>query len=245
MQVRKRQQLIKLSPHLYRNLDLIVRENAGTTIEVHDYKGMQAFAYVPMGAVGAPEVCIDPAINMLFDEMYLVVLANQIDVNRFWAADSWEMDWSKVPFDKVYHFLIWHEIHHLKADVLWCDIPRSWMALGDGRYQMFCAINEIRADRFAWHKICPDEAFPIHSRYVLKMAVFEQFMRENRKYFNEKLRDPRPIPMEADKVIPQKHIINGIPWADGVKGPKESDAVIAMREKMLRRAPYLFRNEVG
>ncbi len=204
--------VIKLTRELYRKLDIIARQNAGTTIEVRKYKEMGGnFAET---SIWPTRVCVDTCREE-WREMRVIYLANRIDAGRFHSCprSRWELNWGEIRIEDIYPFLVWHEVHHLTREISVLDLPRGWYF--NGGHGKFLKVNEIRADRFAWEHISPEQPMPlaIHE-YARELRELERFRKDNLKYFPDRPDYQAPkVPLEDYKMIPKNHYNKQIPWA--------------------------------
>ena len=84
--------------------------------------------------------------NSMFAEKAAITLADRINVRRLKSAKRPEMDWHSVPDDKVYEFVLWHEIGHRMNNFYIPDVWRAvdgleraaWSCLGGRSEPMRC-----------------------------------------------------------------------------------------------------------
>ena len=205
--------IIKLTPRLFREFDILVRTKAGCCLSVFDWMDDQScFAYYshfPEGVYLNSEVTGGPGCCC---EKTFIKVSNQINTDRFAKDPRPEMNFGVIPKDDIYKFLILHEISHRLFDLLEINLPIFPTDMA--KVRLFFLANELRADRYAWYSLFPGEAFPERTdKDVSLLDKIGELMDSHKEWFP---RDPEkidPISTDPKEMIPVSHIKEGIPWA--------------------------------
>src|SRR3990167_3259683 len=172
---------IKLTPRLFRQLDIITRTEGGCPLEVIDHKEMDGnFAYFSFWVLGVYE---NRNKKGPLAEKMLIQIANQIDVAKFKTVWRRELDWSKIPVHKIYRFLIFHELGHRLFDIDEFCLP-SDILMDIGKRRLFHGANELRADRYAWMRIFPEKPLPIRRENKDYIKPIITFMKSHKQLFS-------------------------------------------------------------
>jgi len=210
--------MFKLTPMLFRELDVLSRNEAGTPLVVEEYPMEQpGFAYF---SPWAKKVYLNVKINLtgLLCEKSLIVIANQIPIELLREAGV-ELDWSKIPINLIYHFFVYHEIYHKFYDYFEIELfasrskPATDILRDRENRMLFSFAREMRADRFAWRRLFPRGPLPIHARHKEMVQRARTFMKEYKQYFPKKPRwTSTPISTNLDEMVPAQHAEKGIPF---------------------------------
>lgn len=205
-------QRVLLTPKLYRQLDLVARK-FGTAIQVEPLKGGTWGKVEPL-AQGLYEDLRDPSKGML--EQSLISVTNRINVNHFWLAKRPELDLSGIPRERIFEWVVYHEIGHLlhnysvmdvylnSADDICSDL-RRWMWRAS-------VVNEVLADRFAWETMFPGRQLPKSAFGVEFSEKVSGAMAEMHFRFGDPVRRTRaPLPTDELTMVPWRHIAHGVP----------------------------------
>lgn len=213
---------LKLTPKLYRELDIIARAKAGTVIEIipHDRMEFGACALIPGGA-GARGFHEDITQDSHIIEKRCIELANQIDLGRISYADisrlsQTGLNLGAIPEHLAYHYLIHHEVGHLLLDLdgwKWLNV----LPLHGPIHGMIKQVNEYRADEYAWQCLFGETPMPVQPGSEERRKQFEAFLKKYRKYFPEAPRKIEPLDTNPLHFVPSRHFRQGIPWASGVR----------------------------
>ena len=155
--------VVRLGRKQYRAFFEVVKRETGAVLAVMSAAEMGGCwgMYNPM-AVPVQIDAKDP--NSMFAEKAAITLADRINVRRLKSAKRPEMDWHSVPDDKVYEFVLWHEIGHRMNNFYIPDVWRAVDGLERGGMELFGRAkraNEVLADRYAWGRLFPDRRFPV------------------------------------------------------------------------------------
>lgn len=200
---------IKLTPALFGELDKIARTRAGCVIEVVDYQDKEmkdTFAAVPPLSTGV--VC-DIENPGRYGECRSIVLVNQIHVERFRSTKRPEITWQRIPNDHIYHYLLWHEIGHIRLDP---DFHSVMLKGGADLLNWTSLANEMRADRYAWNAIYPQKALPKRPGSTTIVRNLDKIITENTELFNRRSPKRKALPTQKGLFIPLSHYRKGIPW---------------------------------
>lgn len=160
-----------LTPQVFRRIDVIARRHAGRPFRVKKAEEMD-------GAWGRCDLMVDDTFRDLrklsdrrqtgsvYAEIGILDISNVISVAKFHRANRPEIDLSKIPAERIYEFVAWHEIGHVvdnfdhwapilqsASDNLLRDEPTWKSVLGK--------LNEVLADRFAWDQMFPGILLPV------------------------------------------------------------------------------------
>jgi len=225
--------IIRLTPELFREFDILVRTEAGCVLSVFDWtdqKSFASFSYQAEGVYKNSDVREGPGC---YCEVPFIKLPNQIDTDRFVRESGREMDYGAVPKDCIYRFLIFHEIGH--ALYGYCNLPfaenlrRHDVETQVRLSNLFHAANELRADRYAWNRLFPGRPFPnrpdqeeilkknnLLSEISTPIRSFDEiwkFMDSHKEWFPSEPKKVDPISINPKEMVPISHIKEGIPWA--------------------------------
>jgi len=225
--------IIKLTPELFRELDILARREGGKPLKVVDWRKMEgAFA---QQSVWAAPLYVD--INKPhLTEKGVIEIANQIDTDKFYSTKRPELDWRAIPKEQIYRFLVLHEIGHIKCGInlvdlfkffpllgyefiqteegLWMEWPPREVRLRAIRKRnMAIMASELLADRYAWTHLFPDKDLPIRKGTKTLRKRIEAFIRRHSRFFPSEPRKPNPLPIDPTKFVPREHVEQGIPWA--------------------------------
>jgi hypothetical protein len=124
---------VYLTPALFRRLDLIARRDVGRPIEVESEEAME-------GCIGrlnvmCGDVCADTrticTAQPNWIEMGVISLAPRIPVAKMYGSRRPEIDWSKVPTNRLFEFVVQHEIGHVRDNFDWLDLIKNLPADAD------------------------------------------------------------------------------------------------------------------
>ena len=217
--------ILKLTENQFRELDVLVRKKAGKVLKLYQHESRDDFGY---WSAWAGDVVIDTTkmdAQYTMAEKGIINLANQIDVKRLKATKRPEMDWGKLPVDKIYEFIVFHEIAHTKQNTI--DIAfKLRNSKGSG------LAMEVNADRQAFKWLFPDTTFPVKNDLTSdNKKVINEVLAEFEEYlcFDDLLED-RPkelqLPVEPNRYMPLSHFKHGIPFANDKLLPLPADEEI-------------------
>ena len=232
--------ILKLTETQFKELDVLVRMKAGKVLELYRHESRDDFAYWSMMA---GDVVIDTNkmdAQYTMTEEGIIHLSNQIDVERLKATNRPEMDWGTLPSDKIYKFIVLHEIAHTKQNAI--DIAFKLRNAKGSRLAM-----EVNADRQAWKWLFPDVSFPVKKCLANKhKQIINDVLDEFKDYlcWDEELED-RPVkwqlPIAPNRFMPLSHYKHGIPFAHIVSPlPVYTDEEIRLMND--EKDAYLFNN---
>lgn len=182
-----------LTPALFAELDAIARTEAGSALEVVQAEDMpDAIARVsPLVGSGYIDARVMDGVCMM--DLSIIQIANRIEVDEVSRWNRPELDYSIIQPQDFYHFALWHEIGHR------LDNLRAWDSHGGSldHLQLLIWLNEIRADRLAWHKLYPDRPVPMLPHAIARAAKTTSEMAAMEKRFPHRARPPKPLPPDA------------------------------------------------
>lgn len=208
--------IIKLTPALFRRLDVIARTMAGRPIRILTASEMKGdFAHIK-GMCSCVYQDANEVHNGrgLLAELAVIDLANKIDVEAFHRCPRPEMDWRAIPENLIYDFLVQHEVGHCRMDpCLVFDMPRE-IERSRELYDLCMQTLEMRADRYAWKALFPGNAIPKRrgSRSLVRRML--ELQKRFDTLFFKKPRTRKPITTDPNKMVPMNHVRDGIVWAD-------------------------------
>jgi len=199
--------IIKLTPELFRELDILARREAGKPLKVVDWREMEgAFARQSIWAAPLYLDINEPYLT----ERGVIEIANQIDTDKFYSTKRPELDWRAIPKEQIYRFLVLHEIGHIRCGIDLVDLFKFFPLLGRN---MAIMASELLADRYAWTNLFPDKDLPIRKGTKTLRKRIEAFIRRYGRFFPSEPRKPDPLPIDPTKFVPREHVEQGIPWA--------------------------------
>lgn len=220
-----RADLVHLTPATLRRVDTLAKRLAGCAIQVllaDEIDGnWGVFSWM------ADTVCLNTRGLVRdggphnFRETAWIGLAPSVDYARFRECSRPELDWSHVPRERVYDFIVLHEIGHCVDNFEPFDLAKKQAALPDGDRRLwgrhFTLVNEVLADRFAWCALFPGTPLPIDPRRTLAPIGISTWLAT----FGGTLRrgmgaGRKPMPTAAHLCVPTQHLKHGIPWAPEV-----------------------------
>lgn len=204
-----------LTPMLFRELDALARTFAGKPIIVERAEKMEdCWGYVSPWALGLVIRLGKP--NCI--ERSCITIANKADLDTLGKNPARVLDWSAIPAEDFYRFLVWHEIAHVIHMDAMTYFRMDMDAVPATIKSRVYRLAEHRADRYAWNVLYPDKKMPLlpgaskHLGEIKKTAVACLDILEK-----EKRRKPvEPLPTDPFQYVPVCHAKRGIPWADEV-----------------------------
>ena len=203
-----------LTPALFRELDTLARTFAGKPLVVERAEEMKGyFGYVsPM--------CTSVRIRLgerMCKDMVLITITNKIDLDAFAVNKVGVLDWSVIPVEDAFRFVLWHEIAHVTHLDPWLCFNTDLGAFSMKVRRGFWRLAEVRADRHAWDVLYPGKEMPLlpgaeeHLAEIAETAV-------TCKTILDKVKRRKPVePLSTDPrdFVPVAHEA-GIPWAPEV-----------------------------
>lgn len=212
---------IILNQETFSHVDSMARIHAGQPIMVYEENDKDPFAYVSCWALGVFDTRKTPAVVQ--KEMALIQLANQICLKKWKKIERPEIDWAAVPTEKIYDFLICHEISHVVNghSMMYFDLQLSGEYFADRteksqrfkvnqKFRYLKTAAEMVADREAWEMMFPGKPLPLKSDLNdihEKCNSMMEFLEGCKK------RKITPITTDPRQYVPYEHEKNGIPWA--------------------------------
>lgn len=204
--------VIKLTPNLFRELDILTRTETGCPLSVFNHSESPwefgSFSFQPEGLFKEVEIQESPGCCC---EREIIKIANQIDLEAFYSAQRPEMDWRFIPEDLIYQFIVFHEIGHCLfdlPDILWMFNVRD-----DAKRCLFFTANEVRTDRFGWKKLSPGRPLPKKRGNGGLLGEVKSFTKRHPDWFPKEPKRIIPISTDPGKMIPVSHVKKRIPWA--------------------------------
>lgn len=195
----------------------MVKQEAGVSLLVSSYKKMEhAWGQYSPWALQVFRNAVAPTDVMRYDEVSMITLADRINVNSFRACQRPELDWSAVPDEKIYEFVVWHEIGHRRDNFDMLDFmmnpKHSAMDNADPKrywYRAMRRVNEVLADRFAWNKLFPGQSMPIASgRTPEYLEKINEDITQLARDFKRGRFPLRPLPPGHAEYIPREMLEN-------------------------------------
>jgi len=205
-----------LDPETFRRLDILTRKEAGMPLHVFSWqKGIQCWGRAEQKK--ALVLNVPTPDGYCSEMMYLIDIANRIDMDQFVKKSSppW-LDHGEIPVKKVYEWLVWHEIAHVKFGDMtaWAHFEKKGMQPPWQQHLRWCA--ELRADRYAWGKIAPGIKMPVYSKTKKSSETVKKFDETLKKYRDDfeylRRKDIIPISTDPNEYVPWFHS-EGIPFA--------------------------------
>lgn len=222
---------IILTEDEFHRLDKIARKN-GNVIEVKRYEDIEVWGRAPMlvGGVYKDSRIIEG--ESICAEVGEIELANYIDIDELRASHRPEIDWSKIPYNKIYEYVVWHELGHKHENFDIWDLTgygkfdkntKKWVHVcpfkrpaseHDYFRKLIYILNEILADRYAWRHISA-KPLPRAKHPNKHFKQIEKWFKECKDAGLEYIRSSKtkPITNRKYKYIPISHVREGIPWA--------------------------------
>jgi hypothetical protein len=195
---------------------------AGKPLEVFPQaEEPEKFAYVDAWAQGLWDMRLEqPYVQR---EASTLCLANSIDYLAFREAQRPELDWSAIPQEDVFRFLVLHEVAHIRhghaMELLTLQLRddyfnRQTMEVAP-KYLGCLAACEMVADRWAWAELYPGRAMPTRPAFSMAVAELEDVLDRFPELMEEK--NPKPMTTDPRQYVPTRHVKEGIPWAVGAE----------------------------
>jgi len=222
-----------LTPQVFRALDKRVRAQAGAVLrcctpdEMHGLwgatGGMSGDVFIDTRLLGNAEhdggVC---------DHAADICITNQIKVLDFQNAPRPEIDLRKIPAERIYEYLVWHEMGHLLDNfdpwgLFGKGVPADY-ANQDGVRNALSRLNEVMADRFAWRQMFPGQRLPVRrGKAHMKGWAKEWDARLSSAGVRRRMAPHHPRSAEIWASVPTAHVYKDIPWSNLVR-PEEIGA---------------------
>lgn len=165
----RRARILKLTRKAYREFHHLVKREAGACLQVSSYEKLgKSWGVYDIWALSACRNALAPADVRSFDEVAMISLADRINLRVFRACARPELDWSAIPDERVYEFIVWHEIGHRRDnfDMLDFMVHPTYSEPHARKYWhgAMRRANEVLADRFAWEKCFPGQPMAISEK---------------------------------------------------------------------------------
>jgi len=171
---------VYLTPDLLTKFAFIARALVGAIIETKkesDMMGLGAYVFHEGQTDFVGQTMHQPRIT----------LSASIDVDKFYAKESPEMDWRKIPRDNIYTFLVYHEMGHVLLGPKPRIIRNTDGSKNDNESELFVAASELRADRFAWKALFPHEPLPVRRDKERTVQLVEAYIRDHKEFYADKI----------------------------------------------------------
>lgn len=222
-----------LTPQVFRALDRRVRKQSGGVLMVCTPDEMHGLWGSAGGMAG--DVFIDTRLlgNAKHDGGVCahaadIRITNQIKVLDFQGAQRPEIDLRKIPANRIYEYLVWHEMGHLLENfdpwgLFGKGVPADYANRDDVRSAL-SQLNEVMADRFAWSQMFPDQRLPLRrGKAHMKDWAKEWDARLSSNGIRRRMAPHHSHSTEIWASVPTAHVYKGIPWSDLVR-PEEIGA---------------------
>ncbi len=108
-----------------------------------------------------------------YAEILVIDLANRVKLSDFRAARRPEIDWQKIPDDRIFEFIVMHEVGHA-LDNFRLDFAGKY----DETVRKAAHIcNEVLADRYAWKVMFPNRPLPTSPERTCTPSQIRQWKR--------------------------------------------------------------------
>ncbi|WP_367852630.1 hypothetical protein [Rhodanobacter lycopersici] len=211
-----------LTPEVFLALDMRARAICGMPIAVRTQQEMgRDWGRVNMMA---QDVIIDLAKlrdrragQRCYDEIGLIEVSPRVPVAQMHAVHRPELDWSKVPADRMFEFIVMHEVGHTQNNFE--PVERAFSKSfphNDREWGLaYLAVAEAIADRYAWSALFPGEPLPADPQRVVSGDYLNEWMERLPEHLRRTTRS-RSREQDPGKWVPTKHVSKGIPWAPEV-----------------------------
>ncbi|MFO7593439.1 MAG: hypothetical protein R6X15_05270 [Pseudomonadota bacterium] len=205
--------MLKLTPTLFEELDHLARTSAGVPVEVVPAETMLG-AFARINPIVSPLVVdvANPDGPGSRAEAAVMQIANEIDLNAFRTCPRPELDYSAIPAEDIYCFLILHEAAHARQAFNGMDAVMTFGNADRRTLGLASAAMEILADREAWEHLYPGKPLPQRPYDAEQLAEILALLEQYRELFTRR-NNRRPMTTEPGKMIPLSHVLDGIPWA--------------------------------
>lgn len=206
-----------LTPEMLREFTIVSKTEAGLPLQVVKSEELDsgAFAEICYFAIPTYTDARRGDIPGNFIETCTISIVNKISIDSFHKTKRPEMDWSRVPEESIYKFLLFHEISHFLYDLNPGLAMREFP--GNEGYEKYCfamAINEKRADEYAWSRLFPKKRMPKkHIPRDIRRKI-NSFLEKYGHLFRSTPRIIKPLPIDDWAMVPVKHMRKGIPFYD-------------------------------
>lgn len=211
-----------LTPEVFLALDMRARAICGMSVAVRAQQEMgHNWGRIDMMA---QEVIIDlgglrdrRAAQYHYDEIGLIEISPQVPVAKMHAVHRPELDWSKVPADRMFEFIVMHEVGHTQNNFEPGEraFSRSFPAADKEWCRAYWMVAEAIADRYAWNALFPEVPLPVDPERLVSSDYLNEWMARLPEHLR---RTTRSGSREQDpsKWVPTAHVRKGIPWAPEV-----------------------------
>lgn len=222
---RKRQAAaaLTLSPRTFRRLDLIARQcGYVVTVVPAEEMGKNCWGQVNPMCDSLYQDLTVPHLRGV--EIQTIQITSRIPVDAFHKAQRPEIDLGGIPRSKIWDYVIWHEIGHLRGnfDLLGPQLDRDLSDPSIKREWVHAhrVIIEVLADRYAWAAIGEGRPLPVHPRRPIAEAFISEWIAKLDARYGRMPGKDRLLPTEPFKYVPTRHMKAGIAFED----PKDREA---------------------
>lgn len=220
----KPSKVLKLSPQLFEDLDEIARQQ-GFALDISTFEDMsQAWGRYSNLCGSAYTDARKPFGPGSTANLPYVTLAAEINLELLRSTKRPELDWAAIPDDKIFRFILWHELGHglhnfCELDLLTLGGKSNKVANIESKlaYEALQNIhpsirmklhraNEVLADRFAWEKLFPNKTMPVIEETVDYFERRQADIDEIAQFIKLKQSMPAPLPCEPWAMIPRHFI---------------------------------------
>lgn len=214
---------LTLTPRTFRRLDLIARQ-CGYVVRVVSVEEMGENCWGRVNPM-SDSLYQDLTVPHLRGvEIQSIQIASRIPVDAFHQAQRPEIDLRGISRSKIWDYVIWHEIGHLRGnfDLLGPQfdrdlndplIKREWV-------HAHRVIIEVLADRYAWAAIGEGRPLPVNPRRPIAEAFISEWIAKLDARYGRKPDKDRLLPTEPFKYVPTSHMKAGIPF----ENPEDREA---------------------
>lgn len=240
-----------LTPEVFLALDMRARAICGMPVAVRAQQEMgRNWGCIDMMA---QDVIIDlaglrdRAAQYHYDEIGLIEISPQVPVAQMHAVHRPELDWSKVPADRMFEFVVMHEVGHtqnnFEPSARLCS--KSFPSNDKEWCRAYWMVAEAIADRYAWNALFPEDPLPIDPQRLVSSDYLNEWAARLPEHMK---RTTRSESREQDpgKWVPAKHVRKGIPWAPEVARALRTntpDWLVRLRQARIDERNMQLRND--
>jgi hypothetical protein len=197
--------LIRLTPALFAELDHIARTEAGCVLSISTFDEINGWGRFNSMCGGAYIDARRPYGPGCMDDVQIIELAEEIDIASFRSVKRPELDWSGVPNEKIFQFVLYHEIGHKLNNFCPFDFMVSKARGRENERDLYSSlrwVNEILADRFAWERLFPNVDMPQVLRSTKESREIERRIAQLSEFVKIREIKFKALPTEPWSMIP-------------------------------------------
>lgn len=201
-----------LTPQLFRQIDDAARTLAGKVFALRkhtDMKGLWGeYCFMAIGHVrNGKWFTRDDTIGLpYFSERSALYIANQVWLGEINGGFRPELDLNKIPRDRFFEYVGWHEIGHVIHNF------HMWDPVRPIRHPDLRKINEVLADRYAWRQMFPGVPMPIRPGHESVSTWADERIADLLAAGDRLSRDVKPLKPGCSTWI-NEYNLKGFPWS--------------------------------